>query len=483
MSTATASKQHGARRIPRYVIVLALALLLVLGAWFGIRARGSKMRTAALDRIQLAQEPLMPAYLALDPAAKGKDPTEWLERIARVRVRWDMNELSNPSKYEFLLGEARANRVGEEGRIAFEKFEQCIRPLVSKESDPNAVWNQFWVGLAVRLRECDGTSSWGDCTENAVKLLAAGLAPAMDVARQSVNYGAIDPLRATSTLDQQDAGFPALPVAEDARLADAVHMTALSQAQSKRGRDALDSVRVGLAVARVHAPSHWLVEEVLWSTHMTRTLEVLQTILPMLPRGLDVTDIEAALLAARPRDEIGRALRGERTFGNRVFEMMREGWRPKTAEPYAPGSMLSRIQRWLVGDADQAAYLDAMTIAIAQSAKSPFVRKPVANGVESSFWTPSAAIIAPNVDGAIFASDVLEARLALARVALTAYRGGAKDALTFLTTSADPFDGQPIKCGFGEGGLVVFWSVGPNGKDEGAKPGTDDIVWGLRLSE
>ena len=73
--------------------------------------------------------------------------------------------------------------------------------------------------------------------------------------------------------------------------------------------------------------------------------------------------------------------------------------------------------------------------------------------------------------------------LVLARAALTAYRAGAKDALEFISKTTDPFDGRQIRCGFGEDGLVVFWSAGPNGVDDGALPGTDDVVWGLKLDE
>lgn len=483
MTNRKASQSRSSRRIPLRVLLPVGCALITAGAWFGVRWKCGTLRTAAIDRIKVQQEPLMPAYLSLAASAKGQDPTEWLDRVARVRNKWDLSHVSDPSQYGVLLDEAHANRVGQDGRIAFETFDTCIRAYMSSQVDDGKLWPEFWAGVAVRLRECDGTSAWGECTEHAIQLLAAGLAPSMELARQARNYGSIDPVRAASVLDRMDESFPFMPVVEETRVAHAVHVTAIHQAQSKHARDALDSIRVGLDVARIHAPSHWITEQWLWSMHVTRMLEALQTILPMLPRGLDVGDIEAVLTAARPREEVERALKGERAFGNRVFEMMRDGWRPKSAEPFAPGSLLERLHRSLVGDADQAAYLDAMALSIDRAAHPAFLRQAAPSGVARTFWTPAASIITPSMEAILAKCDVLEARLVLARVALVAYRAGAKEALSFLGTTVDPFDGQQIRCGFGQEGLVVFWSAGPNGRDDGAKPDTDDIVWGLRLNE
>jgi hypothetical protein len=39
------------------------------------------------------------------------------------------------------------------------------------------------------------------------------------------------------------------------------------------------------------------------------------------------------------------------------------------------------------------------------------------------------------------------------------------------------------RCALGDRGLIVFWSVGPDGRDDGADPRSDDIVWRLVLAD
>jgi hypothetical protein len=76
-------------------------------------------------------------------------------------------------------------------------------------------------------------------------------------------------------------------------------------------------------------------------------------------------------------------------------------------------------------------------------------------------------------------ADWLEARLALARVALEAYRGGIESAQKLATTMVDPYDGQPIRCATGPGTELLIWSVGPDKMDDHGDPG--DLPWKLAL--
>lgn len=479
MTDSTNKVRRGLRRW--WIAIFFVAVLLF--CWLGVRWRGAALRRAAIDQIKIDNQALIPAFLPSPAQDRTNDPGEWLMRVARSRPAWDMSDLSDPERYRFLLEEARSNRLGEDARISFEDFEQKFRSLLESAPDKTAFWNEFWVGLAVRLRNCDGTRDWGPAKNSAVHLIAVGLADCMQVARQAAQYGPIDPVRAAAELENSNASFPTLPFLEEARLGDAVHVTAISKAQSGYAAEALESLRAGLAVAHIHAPSEWLMSEMMWSLQMTRVLDALQTILPMLPRGIDLSWLEQELTAARPRDSMARAIRGERAFGNRVLELIRSGDLPRDGVLYAPGTWLSRLHRALVNDVDQARYLTTMTEAARRAESPAYLRTKAIDGVPDSFWAPTAAIIAPEFGPSLRTSDLLEARLGLARAALTAYQKGAKDALTFISESFDPFDGRPLRCGFGDDGLVVFWSTGPDGKDDAADVESDDIVWGLKLAE
>ncbi|MBL8860097.1 MAG: hypothetical protein JNL28_16425 [Planctomycetes bacterium] len=463
--------------------LLAAAVLLPLIAWFGLQWRGATLRRAAIDRIAIDHQALLPAFLPSPPRTDRKHPDEWLLRVARTRPAWDLSDLSDPPKYARFLEDARANRLGEEARVAFEDFEVKFRPYLEAGPDQDQRWNEFWVGLAVRFRDCDGTSDWGDATQAAVRLLAVGLADCLRVARLAHEYAPIDPVSSAAALERTNESFPKLPFVEEARLGDAIHVTAIHKAQSRYTVEALEALRTGLELARIHSPSHWLLSEMMWSLQMMRVLDGLQTILPMLPRGIDLAGLENELTAARPRESMANAIRGERAFGNRVLELMRRGDVPRDGEIYAPSNLLSRLHRALVEDFDQACYLDTLTDLALRAEKSPYLRPAAADGVPDTFWTPTASIVAPSLGPSLHSTDLLEARLALARVALTAYRKDAKEALTFLATTFDPFDGRQLRCAFGDDGLIVFWSVGPDGKDDAAARESDDIVWGLKLSE
>ncbi len=467
----------------RHWWIAGALFLSCLVAVVAIRLVGAQRLRAAVDRIALEGQALTPAYLPI-PKNEGKlDPSEWFARVARSRPQWDMTQVSDPSKYPLLLDEARTNRMGEDARLAFEAFDAALRVHLEGAADQAAQWNEFWVALAVRLRECDGVRPWTDRERSAVRLIAVGLGNEMLLARQAAAYGVIDPVRESAALEGPAESFPKLPFVQEARLADAIHVTTLNHVQSGRAGEALDTLRSGFAIARIHSTPRWLMSEMMWTLQMTRVLDGMQTILPMLPRGLDLADFEAAFTEARPRESMAMAIRGERAFGYRVFERLREGAAPHDVASLAPRSFLSDLRGMLVGDFDRARYLDTLTTAALRAEQSRYLRQPAIDGVPDSFWTPIASIVAPQLEPSLASSDRLEARLALARVALVAYRQGAKDALEFLSKSTDPFDGRPIRCGLGDTGLVVFWSAGSNGKDDGALPDTDDIVWGLKLRD
>lgn len=476
----TSTKQ--ARHARTWWIVVAL-IAVVVTAFFVLRGAGDRRLKRAIKRVELEGQALTPAYLPIPKNAGKPDPTEWLTRVARSRPAWTMSDLSDPAKYAFLLDEARANRIGEDARIAFETFDVVLRKFLEGAADSSAKWNELWVSLAVRLRKCDGVQPWGELNEAAVRLLAVGLAQQLTLARQAAAYGEIDPVREASSLESANEAFPKLPVLEEAVLADAVHVTAVHKAQAGYALEALDALRAGLAMARIHSSPRWLMSKMVWALQMLRVLDGLQTILPTLPRGLDVADIENELAAARPRAALAQAIRGERAFGYHRLTTLYEDGVVEAADTLVPISFFQRLTAPLVGDTDRAEYLEALTDGANRAEQVRHLRAPAFDGVQRSLWTPFAAAFAPSLEPSLHTSDLLETRLLLARVALVAYRAGAKDALQFLSTTADPFDGRPIRCGFGEKGLVVFWSVGPDGKDDGAVPDSDDIAWGLKLPE
>ncbi len=484
-TTATSPSATSERRarIRKGLKLLAVFVVLLAGALVILMARGRARRQAAIDRIITSKEALMPSELKSMGARQGNDPSAWLASAGATKDLWEVTQIIDAHAYDALRAEAMQGHQGDDARAAFERFEACIRPWLAKQSDSGAAWNEFWSDISLRLGTGDGTVAFGECEPAAFQLIAAGRAPSMKLARAAKGLAPIDPQRVAKKLDEADADFPQLPMAQETRIPDAVEVTALFDAQSQRFPAALDDVRAGLDAAEVHRPSFWLLGYVMWNLSVDHAVNTLQLILPLLPRGLDVTDIEMRLTAMAPNDELANALRGERAFGYRVFESLRSGWTPANGAPYARSSLLSRMQRWITGDEDEAAYLDAMAEAIDYADEPAFLRKELPPQPTPGFFTSSTSVILPSMAPMMGLADHLSAQLALARMALSAYRGGAQDALTFLSKSVDPYSGRPLNWGTVEGGLIVFWSVGPDRVDDGAKSGSDDVKWTLRLAE
>jgi hypothetical protein len=115
----------------------------------------------------------------------------------------------------------------------------------------------------------------------------------------------------------------------------------------------------------------------------------------------------------------------------------------------------------------------------------PRRKKSQATEPDAPSWTerkltPLTHVMTSMTKGAVATADVLEARLVLARAALVAFRTDAKQLLEFVAKTSDPFDGKPIRCGFAEGGIVILWSVGIDGVDDGGSNDERDIVWRFR---
>lgn len=478
---AAASRPRGTRR--RVIVGLVVIVGASVAGVLALRARASARLQAEIERIRLAGDPLSPADLKSTPAGSGTDATVWLTMAATARERWDLAALADPARYGRLLESARARQFGDDARVAFEGLESTLRPILDANPDPGGTWNAFWSVLAARLAECDGVPDWDAPSRAAVRLLAVGLEPAWQVARAARGVAPIDPVHVARVLDESDAAIPRLPMIEESRASDAANVTALDAALSGRGAEALEGVRAGLAMARVHSSAPFLVAATMRVHHLSRALDTLQLILPRLPRRLDTSDLEAELAAAFPRRDLAQGLRGERAFGQRVFEASRDGWSPADAPALAVDSTIGRWRVRLFGDFDHACYLEAMTNALAVVGAAAHERPPLPARPERTFLHPLAGVLVPDLASNLRLCDLIEARLALARIALTAYRAGAQDALTAISKSFDPYDGNHMRCSLGQDGLILLWSVGANQKDEDGRAEGDDVTWALRLAD
>jgi hypothetical protein len=458
--------------------IVGLCLLLGLGAWAVFSWSSMLARSTAIDRVRTAKQPLTTAELKSTGQRAGKDPAEWLARAASTQSAFELGDLMQPERYAELLQRARAGALGAETAAAFDALEAHFEAVDVRARD--VARRELWTSLEQGLRLADGTLEWKRPHVDAVRLLVLGLAPFAPVLESAHEYGSIDPRSIVKQLDDAHAFWPSLPAGSEPRVADLAYLRALERALGGAGARVGEPIGNALACAAIHEPPALLVSFGFWSVHVERALDALQVSLPLIERGVDWTAIEAQLLALRPRETLRAALRVERTFGNRAFELLEHG----ADDLETLGVDIDR-PAWVLGltlTRDSAIYNETLTDAL-EALTKPFAarRSEPRRQLTGSWMSPIANGIVPRVDDLALLADKLEARLVLARAALIAYEAGARDALAFLGKSNDPFSGKPVQCALNESGMILLWSVGADGVDDGGSDPTRDIVWRLRL--
>ncbi len=445
-------------------IVFVALLVVVLLSAFALRWHGARQRADALLALNAAGQPVLPQDLGRieDPRP---EPTPWFAQLIAARMRWAPTELAQKTTYDALRARAARNELGAEAEAAFAALEACAGP------DAASVVQAVLDVIAAH----DGLVEPPQCGLEAVRLLALGTAPHVEVARLAAGYGPVDTGYVVATIEGANAAFPTLPITQAFALSDALEIEALRGLWSDRPELVPDLLRAQRDVARIFEGAQLLVGGQAAVFADQRMLGLLELALPRLPRDTDLAWLETELERIRPRARLAVACSGERAFGNRGFERFRSGADTcgKEIERILPLSLTISY--------DQATYIRTWSETIAGLEHAAF-RRPASEplGWADRELAPLTRTMTRMTRGIVASTDVLEARLVLARAALVAFRTDAKQLLEFVAKTSDPFDGKPIRCGFAEGGIVILWSVGTDGVDDGGSNDERDIVWRFR---
>ncbi len=452
---------------PRILLALIAILVLALVGAFAARWYGAKQRQAALLALAAAGKPVFPEDLVRAPDS-GPDPAPWLLRVASAERRFEPGMLRAPESWAQLRENARRGALGPEVEAAFSTLEACA----GAADAPTAVARVYAV-----LEARDGIVDPPPCGLEALELIEAGHAPFLDIAREAAGLGAIDPTVVLKRLEADGATLPKLPAIEIVRLAAALPAHTLRASWSGDDARVLDALRTQADVARVVENSGLLIGAIVWTQAVQRLLDGLEIALPGLDADADLAWLETELERLRPRAVLTAALEGERTWTNRVYTLARTQGQGAVEVPDTGWIPLGFVLAY-----DQSVYLAAVENEIGRLAKSAYLRPPreEPGWVERRF-APLARMLRPLYAEIETGFDEVEARLALARAALIARRGGAEAALPWIGQSTDPFDGRPLRCAMGREGLVVFWSVGRDRVDQGGGDDALDLIWRLRL--
>lgn len=454
----------GHSRLATGGIALAALLLLLLASAFALRFTGARQRADELLGLAAAGRPVLPEDLGRieDPRP---EPTPWFAQLIATQARWEPARISEQASFDAFREWARKGEFGLDAQAACAQLEAC-----AGANSAEAVQRVLDV-----LAAHDGIVEVPPCGLEAVRLLALGTAPHAEVARLAARYAPVDTAKVVESLESTGAAFPTLPVEQSIAASDALEIELLRALWSERPELAPDLLRAQRDVARVFEGAQLLVGGIATIFADQRLLGMLELALPRLARDTDLAWLEEELANLRPRARLAIAAAGECAFGNRAFERLRAG-----ADLSLPG-VRSLLPQSLTLSYDQAHHIRAWRERIERLGEAPFRR---ARSAEPGWFAERLAPVSHSLSAApgmaVASADVLEARLVLARAALVAFRSDAKELLDFVAQTTDPFDGKSIRAGFGEGGLVLLWSVGPDGVDDGGLDDERDLVWRFR---
>lgn len=453
------------RRSPLAKLGLAVLGLMILAALvaFAVRFAGASWRRDELMLLTATKMPALPENLVRidDPRP---EPTEWFGRLVSTPTRWDPNSLGRADEFARFAEQAAKNQYGSDALEAFAALEACA----GTSTDAAAAVQRVLDVLATH----DGIVDVPPCGMEAVRVAALGTRAQVEIALLAHEYGPIDPAVISATLTSTSATFPSLPIEQAIALGVALQIEALQSLWSGRPERVPELLRAQRDVARLFEGAPFLVGAFGVIDADRNMLGMLELALPRLEPGTDMTWFETELTAMRPRARLAVAAAGERAFGNRAFELARStgGSLGFSADSFVPASLRMSY--------DQAYFNRAWRQRIDSLSVPAFQRAPIERPswieqrmapISSALWSAPDAITA--------LADELEARLVLARTALVAFRTDAKGLLEFVQTTSDPFDGRPIRVGFNADGLVLLWSVGHDGVDDGGIDDEKDIVW------
>ncbi len=445
-------------------LVIGLLVLLVLGA-LALRWAGAKARADELLALRAASKAALPEDLARVDAVRP-EPAPWLARIASVARPWEPGALGDIREFAALRERARKGELGPQAEAAFAALEAC-----AGAQSADAV-----LRVAAIQETHDGVVEPPPCGHEAVRLMALGHADEVAVAHEAARFGPIDPREVVAQLEASGAAMPKLPAIEVIALRNALQIEVLRAAWNERPDEVVALLRAHRNVALVFERTPLAIAAMITTSLDLGLLESLELALPHLPRETDLAWLEAELEAIRPRARMALAAEGERAFANRLYEVVRRGG--KLSGVPDQGGFLSGLTE----SYDQGTFLRRTRAAIERMGEPAFRRPPPDElGWIGRRLAPRASTIVPGFDRMVGVADTLEARLVLARVALVAFRAGAQEALTLLPKTSDPFDGKPVRLALGPDGIIVLWSVGMDGVDDGGLDDQRDVVWRLKL--
>jgi hypothetical protein len=462
---------RGPRKQLRWPWVLGGFLFLAVALPVGVKFAHRNLRAEAEAAARGSLEPLRVEDLRR--GKQGDDPGPWLVLAATTKPRWSLDDLATTAGRDAVLARLDAGECGDAGRAAASTLREAWRAEPGSNED---AWPSLVARLGQRMDEGAGIEPWLASERALLAVHVLGVEPLVNLANQARNLGSSDPQAVARAVDPQETLFPSLPMLEELRLAQACRATALHGALRQDAGIFQAGIDGAIALAKLHEQPDWLGAAALHIVALEVLCATLELCISHLPPEWDLEPVKVELELARPREALRRGMIGERAFGLRVWDAWDDEFRSER------DGMLGRISDWILIDRDRAEYMDMWRQALAAARLAHHQRDGADARLEDGpdRLAVRSRLMTPPLRSQLEAADRMEARLLLARGALVARHGGAKEALPWFGESRDPYDARPVRLALGADGLVQAWCVGPDGKDDEGHL-ESDVTWRMRL--
>ena len=440
-------------KLPRASIVriLVIALLAVV-ILIGIAAYRTVRERAELVQSLRAAAPRTASDARPDPSP--------LFAPLPVRPDWFHWNLA-AEQYEAVQRRASAGELGSEAAAAVAALDAC-----AGDDALEALGRVQKV-----LRERDPVLDVPPCAREALRLFVIERAPTLALVRGASGYRPIDRLEILAQVEAGGPVEPWLPTLRIATFGYEIQMAVLEAAWNERPEEIVALLRAQRDLARIIEPMPFVFDALLTNEADLGLLLCLETALPYLPPGTDLAWLESELAAMRPRDRLHLALQCIRLHGN-VEDSAFGG-------SFASGSS-GGILSYLTRPFERNPWHNRVLAEMEQMEQPAFRRPaPAVREERAVSRKPPSGTKDQQVGVSLESNDKLEARLALARVALVAHRAGLTEAVASIPETIDPHSGKPLRHELRPDGVLRLWSVGWNQVDDG---GDDqlDVVWRFR---
>ncbi len=441
LPSASEAPRKSLRRVLRALAWTLAGLVALAGfALVAVMVTGQLRSAAALDRLRASGAPLYPEDLRFAPSPNSASFDAWVQRGREVDEQLDESEGLAPSECaEFVAALPTPLYTDLELR---EDFQFAIEDphRAGRLTDCHRAVHRVW------MVESASTLAWALSLESSAR------------PDWRTTLGSSSDLRVPLTQ---------VPVRQTNIAAEALLIAMLNEAWSGNSAEAVQLCARMFELASIYHDAPDMVTFGMIGYQESMAASALQALVLALPPGVDLQVIEAQFDATSASERFRFALEGQRASDNASYRDIADGVSRFPVETRM--EQLDALAVRIAGGWLQSMDLEQYEQQFALLGRRYVDAKPVLERLAEEDTTSTRRFF----HGMTALDDLrslahLETVRVLSKALLVAYRDGVEAARVWARTQPDPFGAGMLRARVDDDGVLTIWSVGANGRDDGA---------------